>query len=504
MKTKLNFIICTILLTALMSCSAGRHATAQGEDDGYYAPDNNYDNNDYDQNYDDQNYDYQDQGQAPSNVSINLFMNSLSPYGRWITYPSYGKVWICNEPGFTPYYTRGHWVYTDFGWTWASDYNWGWAPFHYGRWAFDASLGWMWVPGYEWGPAWVGWRSSNDYYGWAPLAPGININVGFQFGSYMPADRWYFVPKRYISNPYFPKYVVNRASNTTIIRNTTVINNTNVYHNTKYVVGPNRKEVERVTGTRINPVRVINSNRPENYQVVNKNTIKMYRPQINNNNTRITNNQVNVQKDRIIKNSQPSTNHTSPQHPEIFRNDDRRNNDIKPGNNRPDNVRPDNENRNVPDRSNIHRDNNAPPVNRNDQRTIIDNRIDERGDNRNNLPEVRRNNDGLSQQPSRVNAPPAVNRDDRDRMYQQGSRPSPTNRIMNERNNDVVAPGNPRANVNQPMVHPRPEPQIQRPHPQFQRPQVQRPQPQVQRVQPQYHQPVQQQNGDNGRRKGNR
>src|SRR6201985_2125974 len=116
------------------------------------------------------------------NVSFSVFYNSLKPYGRWMTNSSYGQVWVSNTRDFTPYSTGGHWAYTDYGWTWVSDYDWGWAPFHYGRWAHESSIGWYWVPGYEWAPAWVAWRNSNDYYGWAPLTPGLSISVGV--GSY--------------------------------------------------------------------------------------------------------------------------------------------------------------------------------------------------------------------------------------------------------------------------------------------------------------------------------
>src|SRR6478672_7338901 len=110
-----------------------------------------------------------------TSVSFSVFYNSLKPYGHWVNNPTYGQVWITNESGFIPYSTGGHWVYTDYGWTWASDYDWGWAPFHYGRWAYDPAYGWVWAPGYEWGPAWVSWRTSDEYYGWAPLTPDVNI-----------------------------------------------------------------------------------------------------------------------------------------------------------------------------------------------------------------------------------------------------------------------------------------------------------------------------------------
>src|SRR5690625_4780914 len=74
------------------------------------------------------------QTQGP-NVTFDLFYQSLSPYGRWINYKGYGNAWIPRvSRNFRPYATNGHWIYSDYGWTWVSNYRWGWAPFHYGRW----------------------------------------------------------------------------------------------------------------------------------------------------------------------------------------------------------------------------------------------------------------------------------------------------------------------------------------------------------------------------------
>jgi len=115
-----------------------------------------------------------------SAASFQLFYDELSPYGMWVDYPNYGYVWIPNvDPGFSPYATNGRWIYTDDGWTWVSDYPWGWATFHYGRWDYDNAYGWLWVPDNEWGPAWVSWRRSPGYYGWAPMRPGVSINIAF-------------------------------------------------------------------------------------------------------------------------------------------------------------------------------------------------------------------------------------------------------------------------------------------------------------------------------------
>ncbi|HRI20679.1 MAG TPA: hypothetical protein PLA68_06980, partial [Panacibacter sp.] len=83
MKTNLNIAIFTLLsFTFLMGCSAGRHASAQQpyNNDGYYSPpSDDYRNNQYDQNqYDNDSYN------SSPNVDINVFVNELSPYGRWI------------------------------------------------------------------------------------------------------------------------------------------------------------------------------------------------------------------------------------------------------------------------------------------------------------------------------------------------------------------------------------------------------------------------------------
>ena len=164
------------------------------------------------------------QGYSPqsSDITYQQFYDDLSPYGDWVDYQNYGYVWVPAEQGFRPYYNNGHWIYTTYGWTWVSNYNWGWAPFHYGRWLYDDAYGWMWVPGYQWAPAWVSWRGGGDYYGWAPLGPGMNINVNI--GSEIPYSYWAFVPNRYINSPRINNYYINREKNVTIINNTTIIN----------------------------------------------------------------------------------------------------------------------------------------------------------------------------------------------------------------------------------------------------------------------------------------
>lgn len=215
-------------------------------------------------------------------VTYQTFYDELSPYGQWIDYPGHGYVWVPDAGNdFRPYSSNGHWVWTDnHEWMWVSDYDWGWAPFHYGRWEEDPYYGWFWVPGYEWSPAWVAWRDGGDYYGWAPLRPGINISINFNIGSYSPPNSyWCFVPRRYITSPRIYDYYLDRRQNVTIINYTTIIINNNRYDNNYgYRSGPNRYEAERYCG-RINPVRFRDSYSPGRSQFRN-NEVSFYRPNV--------------------------------------------------------------------------------------------------------------------------------------------------------------------------------------------------------------------------------
>lgn len=130
-------------------------------------------------------------------VSAGVFYDTLAPYGEWIYVGNYGRVWRPSVAvvgaGFRPYGPGGHWVHTDYGWSFESDWSWGWAPFHYGHWYLDPVYGWVWVPGSTWAPAWVTWRYGGGYVGWAPLPPpGAAIVVE----TYHPY--WCFVETRYL------------------------------------------------------------------------------------------------------------------------------------------------------------------------------------------------------------------------------------------------------------------------------------------------------------------
>ncbi len=124
------------------------------------------------------------------------FYEPLGAYGDWVEVQDQ-YVWVPrNVDGSWRPYTHGHWAETDqYGWFWVSDEPFGWATYHYGRWGFSHDIGWFWVPGTVWAPAWVAWRGSDDYLGWAPLPPSpddglsISINIGT-----VPDYYWQVVP----------------------------------------------------------------------------------------------------------------------------------------------------------------------------------------------------------------------------------------------------------------------------------------------------------------------
>lgn len=219
---------------------------------------------------------------AQVSVSFQVFYDDLSPYGTWVNNPTYGYVWIPNAgPGFVPYETGGHWVYTEYGWTWVSDYDWGWAPFHYGRWYIDPVYGAMWVPGTEWGPAWVTWRHADGYWGWAPMAPGIGVDVYLSGGYNIPADHWCFVHERDFGQPNIVNHVVNRTQNNTIINHTTVVNNTVINHSTndRYAAGPPPNDVQRATGRTVNTVAIHDAPKAGK-TTASGNAVEVYRPRV--------------------------------------------------------------------------------------------------------------------------------------------------------------------------------------------------------------------------------
>jgi hypothetical protein len=179
------------------------------------------------------------------------FYNELEPFGLWVSFNPYGYVWVPRYVGYNwrPY-TQGHWVWTDYGWTWVSVERWGWIAFHYGRWGWDRRLGWFWVPDIVWGPAWVAWRWGDAHIGWAPLPPGVDFAPGRGFGRHawdIPPDRWNFVNGRYFLDGTLDRRVLPIERNPTIINLTSFEVNIGYRDRHVYNEGVDVERVRRLT-----------------------------------------------------------------------------------------------------------------------------------------------------------------------------------------------------------------------------------------------------------------
>jgi hypothetical protein len=154
--------------------------------------------------------------------------DDLYAYGRWVSDPGYGTVWVPTAvaSGWAPY-REGRWVWEDgFGWTWVGYEPWGWAPYHYGRWYHSPAYGWAWYPPRPavvevWRPAlvaFIGFGGGGGVslgfgnIGWVPLAP---------FEPYRPWwGRGYgttVVNTTYVTNNYYGN--VNNGQITRIYKN---------------------------------------------------------------------------------------------------------------------------------------------------------------------------------------------------------------------------------------------------------------------------------------------
>jgi hypothetical protein len=217
-------------------------------------------------------------------VDINVFHDALSPYGRWVDSPRYGRVWYPTNVhrGWRPYYDDGHWAYSnDDGWIWASDAPWGWAPFHYGRWASDAQYGWIWVPGRVWGPAWVAFRRDRDNIGWAPLPPDADWDPGrgYRGAGDIDISFWSFVRPEGFTARRFDSYAVDRNQYRTIIGRTTNITNITVINNRIVNNSIPVNDVEGFTHQRVERLKITESDRPQG-TVIKGNSVVFYKPAV--------------------------------------------------------------------------------------------------------------------------------------------------------------------------------------------------------------------------------
>jgi hypothetical protein len=192
--------------------------------------------------------------------SYDVFYDRLQSDGQWFNDPTYGLIWqpsvSSSDQNWRPY-TDGRWVYTDRGWTWISNENFGWATYHYGRWARLNDKGWVWVPGNTWAPAWVSWRESDDYVGWAPLPPEAQSQQNVRIEGW--ADNYYnigpgsyvFVKTTDLPNQSYRRFIASSQDNFDIISRTK--NVTGIYFGKTGVInsGPDYDQLVQTSNVKI-------------------------------------------------------------------------------------------------------------------------------------------------------------------------------------------------------------------------------------------------------------
>ena len=216
-------------------------------------------------------------------LSFSVLFDKLQQ-GHWVRHPQYKYVWCPEVDRTWSPYTNGHWVYLDrYGWYFASDEPFAWAVYHYGRWFHEARLGWCWVPGNAWAGAWVAWRRSNDYVGWAPLPPtndgfAVNVDVSRQEP---PKQDWIFVPPKRFLEPSLSVDIVLGDQHPDVFQKTkyvgpVVVQNNIVVNN---VIDVNF--IQQQTNTKVTVVEPKPVNDPGQAAVdANGNTIAVFAPQI--------------------------------------------------------------------------------------------------------------------------------------------------------------------------------------------------------------------------------
>jgi hypothetical protein len=224
-----------------------------------------------------------------SNNAVSYFYDSLLPYGQWVLMPDNNWAW---EPYNMPVdwrpYTQGHWVYTDYGWTWAADEPWGWACFHYGRWDYNDDYGWAWYPGREWGPAWVVWRCNDDWIGWAPCPRRLHWrdDRGFDFRNFdiqvsIASHNFCFVPTRHILDRDLHQRVMPITWNTRVF-NATKPEVRYTYDNHRIVneMPLEQSRLEQIIRHPIPKMNLIEVNKPGTQTPIQnrENALQLYKP----------------------------------------------------------------------------------------------------------------------------------------------------------------------------------------------------------------------------------
>ncbi len=220
-------------------------------------------------------------------LDSGYFYDYLDPYGAWIRYSPYGYVWIPRDVGYRwrPY-TYGHWIWTDYGWHWASAERYGWLVYHYGRWGWDIGIGWYWVPDTLWGPSWVIWRSGDFYVGWTPIPPGIDLRPGRGYGRWnnlkIPESHWIFVRGSNFLDRSLDRWILPHERNVRMVNMTSLRGDIRFRGNRAVNEGLDVESVRRMTRTTVEKYELKDAKNVEERRVQGREAV-VYRPEVSSN-----------------------------------------------------------------------------------------------------------------------------------------------------------------------------------------------------------------------------
>jgi hypothetical protein len=152
-------------------------------------------------------------------IDFDTVMQFLNSYGTW---KKVDGLWAYTPLDHQQPYTRGRWLYTDFGWYWAGAEPYGWVTDHYGYWKRGADKIWAWYPGPYWVPNIVEFRATPTHLGWRSAQVDDDGNfVETPDDRYSHTDEWTFVTRAAFARPVTPAVIASPAQAAQLLDDTT-------------------------------------------------------------------------------------------------------------------------------------------------------------------------------------------------------------------------------------------------------------------------------------------
>jgi len=176
-------------------------------------------------------------------ADFDMILDALNPWGSWAEVAPNDWRYHPDAAVDAVPFTRGQWIYTDFGWSWAGKFPGSWATDHYGWWVLEPSAdgtapgNWGWHPGPDWHAAPVDFRQTKEYIGWRPSKLGpVNELLEKDDERFAHPEEWIWVPKAKFGQPLEAADVVTGAASKAILEDSAAL--THVYTSWREIERP--------------------------------------------------------------------------------------------------------------------------------------------------------------------------------------------------------------------------------------------------------------------------